>query len=891
MASIAWITLDQRDDAVDLWPAVAATVANTAARLGVSLRECILLVPFAQLLPLANRALAQRGGWMPRVETTQTLAVSLGPQSVPGPGELSFDLGVDALNAEAILQRQGWARAWARHNPVAFKRGAIHLAQAAHALARAAHAIAPPARSSWLARSRELLAPADGGGARERALARIALEWAALGEAPATDRLFGLRPAAWLVLSAGGRDPLTLNLLGAMPPEVACEAIDLDAGLSEDCPFPVPAEAPALVICETFEDEAQCAAAQVLQHLAQGCRPVALIAQDRVLVRRVRALLARESVSIRDETGWKLSTTRAAGRVMALLCAAAPDATSDELLDWLKSGPRFPSLGDDAIEVIGRLEAQCRRSSLTRVSALASAPLEPRCRALLRDALACVQDFAAARERPLRAWASALRVALQACAAWQALGEDDAGRQVIAALGLAPESAPRDSATGAAAHLVLTLSEFTAWADLTLESANFLLASGPDAGQQPTDVVIAPLAQTIARPFAAVVFPGVDHTRLGAAGPTHPLLSDAQAVQLGLPGLHQRRQVERLAFAHLLCGAPVTLLRRSQDGEQRLANSPFVEQLADALQKGGSAFAPWVDPRPDGVVAREPIARTGPAVVGMLPQRLSASAFEALRECPYRFFAKVVLRLREHDEIERDLEKRDYGNWLHAVLHRFHLGREQPASHAAEVARLTEIAQACRREVGLDEDEFLPFAASFKSLAPRYVEWLHERDREGQRWTVGEHEVICRPEELSGVELEGHIDRIDVIGESVPSKTLLIDYKTGSVEALKRKVREPLEDTQLAFYAALMPQDSPQWPRPLRAIYLALDSRKGIEIIEHVDVETSAHSLVNGLAGELQRLRGGERLLPLGEGDACDYCEARGLCRRDHWSSPELEVR
>jgi ATP-dependent helicase/nuclease subunit B len=75
-------------------------------------------------------------------------------------------------------------------------------------------------------------------------------------------------------------------------------------------------------------------------------------------------------------------------------------------------------------------------------------------------------------------------------------------------------------------------------------------------------------------------------------------------------------------------------------------------------------------------------------------------------------------------------------------------------------------------------------------------------------------------------------------------------------------------------------------PRPLRAVYLALDSRKSIETIEHHGVCASAQTLVKGLAAEFRRLRGGERLLPLGEGDACEYCEARGLCRRDHWAHP-----
>jgi ATP-dependent helicase/nuclease subunit B len=42
--------------------------------------------------------------------------------------------------------------------------------------------------------------------------------------------------------------------------------------------------------------------------------------------------------------------------------------------------------------------------------------------------------------------------------------------------------------------------------------------------------------------------------------------------------------------------------------------------------------------------------------------------------------------------------------------------------------------------------------------------------------------------------------------------------------------------------------------------------------------------LVAGVADDLRRLREGAGLPPLGEGSACEYCEARGLCRRDHWT-------
>jgi ATP-dependent helicase/nuclease subunit B len=116
--------------------------------------------------------------------------------------------------------------------------------------------------------------------------------------------------------------------------------------------------------------------------------------------------------------------------------------------------------------------------------------------------------------------------------------------------------------------------------------------------------------------------------------------------------------------------------------------------------------------------------------------------------------------------------------------------------------------------------------------------------------------------------------------------TQLIDYKTGSVGGLRDKVRRPQEDTQLAFYAALMAEQSAAGGE-VGAIYLALDDGDRITEVEHKEVEATARLLLEGLARDLEQLRGGAAMPALGEGRACDFCEARGLCRRDHWPQRE----
>ena len=675
-------------------------------------------------------------------------------------------------------------------------------------------------------------------------------------------------------------------------------ALVVETDVPLDQPFVViarelAAKPPAHALCDGFEDEAWAAAAQVLDHLGRGERPVALVALDRVLVRRVRALLERAGVRIADETGWKMSTTRAGASVMSLLQAARPVASADAYLDWLKS---LPSTATPEAGSLASLEATCRRRRVSRRDGVASDALPTGAARLHAEATATLDAIAATARRQLPAWLDVVHDALDRWGVLVQLRDDDAGRQALAALGIDPPLAAARRASLSDGVEPLTLAEFTRWVDDVLERVAYrppvVAAADEDSGDLATpvaDVVVTPLARTMLRPFAAVVMPGADHRSLGAMSVDDSLLPRSAIAALSLPTLADRRDSELLAFAQVLRLPRLTLSRRRGDAGDPVAASPFVERLRSALaevhtQDGAPGdLRAWRDPRGERRLTAEPVRPTAPTVpADALPQRLSASAFEALRACPYRFFAERVLRLSELDELDDEVEKRDYGTWLHDVLDVFHRERGGPRDAATDEMRLREIGETVRAAMGLDAAAFLPYDASFAGFVPRYVKWLHDRERLGWRWQSGESETSRAPPELEGLEIYGRIDRIDRREGKDGPMLELIDYKTGSVEKLKETLREPLEDTQLAFYAALVGDDL-----PVAASYLAVDRTRGLIPVVHPRVADDARTLVIGLADEMRRLRAGAGLPALGEGSACDYCQARGLCRRDHWASDD----
>jgi ATP-dependent helicase/nuclease subunit B len=174
----------------------------------------------------------------------------------------------------------------------------------------------------------------------------------------------------------------------------------------------------------------------------------------------------------------------------------------------------------------------------------------------------------------------------------------------------------------------------------------------------------------------------------------------------------------------------------------------------------------------------------------------------------------------------------------------------------------------------------LPFSAGLHALATRYTRWLHEQEAQGWRFQAAEVSIETTAE--PGLALRGRIDRIDT--RTDPAAVRLVDYKTSSRDALKDKVRTPLEDTQLAVYAMLQLAGQPA-AVAVEACYLALDDGEEAFAVVHPDVEHSARTLAHHVAAERARIEAGAPLPALGEEPVCNTCEARGLCRRDHWSA------
>lgn len=854
------------------WSSLIEALSRALAERGVEAGGAVVLVPYAQLMDVGRQAWASRhpDGFAPRFESSRNWAASLQP-FMPGPVDLSMDMARDTLVAAAFIDRVAPARADAELRAVMVTR----LVEAARQLAPLAAAVPPTQRIAWAEALQPGLLPGPASLQWEGLVATLALTWASTS-AFATDVLWSPRASpgkgaqALVVLQGFQTDPLAAALLTHW----GDRALSLSWDLSQA------AKAPGWTLhaCDDAEDEAQRAAACAIERVNQGHSTVALIATDRLLTRRISALLHGAGVAVRDETGWKLSTTHAAAQLMSLLRAASPRASMDDVLDLLKQAPRWPEDSVLTLEQLAREAGVSQWRAAVRTASLAHAlPVG------LVDILGELQT-----PRSLVNWLGSLARALKTTGLWDALEADAAGQQALQVLRL-EEGAARELADIGEASVDVPASRsadrkplafFTAWVRDVLEGATFM-----PRGTGEASVVILPMAQMLGRSFAATVVPGCDEVHLNPSPEPPGSWTAAQRELLGLPSREALAQAAASAWQSLLQMPQLDLLWRTQELGEPVMPSAWLLALQTEVAHHGD------DPRAVTNLVSAPSVRPAPSAGDVLPGALSASAYQDLRDCPYRFFAMRQLRLVDAPELAAEPDQRDMGNWLHAVLRAFHeqRGDARPgldADRAALDHLATEIAAAMGLNAGEGGAGFLPYEVVWPALRDGYLEWLATFEastgRPGPRFVQAEAVMTST---VGPWKLYGKLDRVDAQDSPEGPIPFVIDYKTESRKTTTDRLKEPQEDVQLAFYAALLPDDT------LRAAYVSINDRPGstavetaTRLVEHTEVLEAREQLRAGLSHDMARVAAGNPMPALGEGRVCEFCKARGLCRKDFWS-------
>lgn len=852
--------------------------------------RCVVLLPFAQLLPLAQQYWAEvhPTGFSPRFETLRSWCEHLSPVALKH-SDLGFDASWDLLTAQSLLKSAGLTQLAPDM--------ASTLLNMARALVPQAAAVSPELRTQWGQEGKYWVAQTMAAPflTVESAVAQTAIVWASHSSF-ATDALFAAQSFqdvdCCLWMPGVQADPMRQVCAQAcgdtfqeLVPVVSSENLS--------------ASQVYLHQCSHISELAERAVACVLHHVQRGVLPLAVVAVDRVLTRRIHALLVQSGVLVKDETGWKLSTTQSGLHVMLALKAMAWNASVDEVLNWVKHAPNWAGYRADLLERNLRQSPQSlwRKLQLTpekigvEEGAVSQSVVNSDATWLL-EKLNVWRGVCQAPKK-LAQWLISVQDLLVDSGQWNLLEQDAAGELLLDVLHLHNDAVDdlQNIADAPWAVKNYSLSDFTQWVDGVLEGCSFV----PEAPSH-AQVHILPLHNLYARPWNVVVLPGCDEVRLSVPHLGKGDWPESLRKVLGLPTKTEVQAQFKTQWEEAFKAPCVEVLWHTAE-----ASGELIQPSAWVLKLEKHTHQVLVedlrlDRTIEVAVPPQPQPALGPFDQVLMPRRISASSYHDLRACPYRFFAKHVLGLKAPNELEFEIDKRLMGQWLHEVLKLFH---EQVAVAdtslpvSAKRALLDRMAELVSQQMKLPQEDFVPFQASWPALRDGYLHWLAGHEDQGFKFKAAE---VKLEQSIEDWLLVGRIDRMDVSictsgGDSnlksptsEPPISWVLDYKTEIPPKTAARMKAPLEDTQLAFYAVLM--GTQEDLQPLRLGYVNVAERDGTRCYEMKDVEGVRHEFVQGLLSDLRRIAAGLSMPALGEGEACSYCEVRGLCRKDFWETP-----
>lgn len=632
----------------------------------------------------------------------------------------------------------------------------------------------------------------------------------------------------------------------------------------DDLPASLQVATPAalkLYEADSLEAEAKAGAQTIIDWLQAGKTNIAIVAQDRVVARRIRALLERAQIVVADETGWKLSTTRAASAIAAWLELVAARAETVGLLDFLKSPFVFAALeGKD--DLVMHSEMALHRANVlsgweAAADALTAIPPAQRMIRLLAQ-----QASGFAGRKTLCDWIAATNQTLDALGMRTALQADAAGSQLIQLLQDISQDCVQVGHT-------FSFSEWRAFLNLQLEAQAFVQLNLDKR------VVMLPLNGARLRAFDAVLMVGADAEHLPSQPKETLFFANVVRRELGLATRESRQRQQLRDVTELLSANDCVVLswQAHKNGEPNPV-SPWIERLELCLARAGVAPIAKHDlqiaPR---ALQAAPVCMPAPSAAQLLPTKLSASGYNSLVACPYQFFATRMLGLSGIDELSDMPEKRDYGDWLHQILAQFHQAGAVPASERA--ALLQQISdQVFAHE--LDKSAAaLGYYARWQKAMPAYLDWMAEREGQGWHFVLGEEkfEKVLRWAD-GEITLHGRVDRMD---ENASGERVVLDYKSTNQLALREKLKHG-EDHQLPFYGLL--SDTPL----SAALYIPLEASKDkIKEVEAPQFDTWQQTLSEQIVHNMQAIAQGAPLPATGPEPICQYCDVRGLCRKGAW--------
>jgi ATP-dependent helicase/nuclease subunit B len=705
----------------------------------------------------------------------------------------------------------------------------------------------------------------------------------------------------------------------------------------------------ATYLASNDEDQVQAIDFHIRHRLLAGDNQIAIISEDRKLSRRLRAMLERSGIELKDQAGWSLATTQAATIIERWLECIEDDFNAFPLLDVLKSPFFNPALSDDGTpgrpltnesrqalkNNVYRLEndivfhenissnlKQYKETMRRRLKRLGHWPASSYddLQQLLDyiDSTAAVLSALYKKSAPLKQsgqrqpeqqkgqrialsdFIHSLKNSLQKLGVLDAYAADSAGTtllhlfdQLVAGVEYAdPELSWRDCRL---------------WLGMALESQHF----SPPTNQSVVRLMTLDQARNLQ--FDCIVIAGCEPQHFPGTASGSPVFNQAVRASLGLKTWEQAYRQRLGYFIQSMLSAPDVLITAChlEKGEEKPV-SPWLEMMnrffmlvygkspVDHLLhqriKPGSASP---EAEFDTALPSPPVRPSLPLPAELIPERVSASACQRLVNCPYQFYAADGLRLKPPEEISTELRKSDYGERVHRILQLFHCSDPDnvQANNDAFNQDITEASRglaeahlkALSERIFLKdlEDNVLHRSWLFRWLKhiPAYIDWQIRQQADWAILACEQNLETTLSSDQYTMALYGRLDRIDQKRTAQDDAKQRANRNIIDYKTGKIASKTDVEDGEDVQLATYALLDE----QAHTIQYLSIDNS---DLRVRTAASISDDDLVAIREQHRKRMLEINRMIhqqqPLtawGDDGTCQYCRFSGLCRKRHWQT------
>ena len=657
---------------------------------------------------------------------------------------------------------------------------------------------------------------------------------------------------------------------------------------------------------QSAEQETRAVDLKIRMSLLKGNTNIAVVTENRKLARRLRALLERADINIQDTAGWALATTSAATILERWLECIEQDFAYQPLLDLLKS----PFFCDNEnfkthLNLVYRFEQDIvlHENIANNLQRYQSAIKNRAHRLNLKNAATAEQliklleniDIAANELKSLfqsnlpctsSDWIKHFIHSIKQLGIYQQLSTDIAGQRV-------QEELEKLSHAQFAANPQINWLDFRTWIGSTLEREQFKPHGNISEGNVST-VKIMNMQQAQYCQFDTLIVAGANMQTFPGSVSLHPFFNQSVRQALQLKNWQQKKQNNFEQFQNLLMAADDILITwQAEKNGEWMQVSPWVSSLQDFSQLAFNLslrdnhlepllnkLSPITDRNNTLIDNIKTVSQAKPVVnFELTPTEFSASRHQRLIDCPYKFFAADVLKLKPLEKISLELLKSEYGEKVHLILHAFHQQCPDMPAPFNQVLTLQNKTQALTHIENLsqlvfktqteDSIQHRGWFTRWMDTAESYIDWQIQRQL---KWNIYKLEEMTEFNLNSESKLVGRLDRIDQQSDGFS----IVDYKTGNTA---RQIDIDLaENIQLTSYAALMED-------VCNVIYLKLDKgeTKIAGMLETDTLNTLKADVLQRLESVVAEIRTAQPLPSWGDTKACGYCDMSGLCRKQMW--------